>query len=80
MSRTVFSPVRYFIFPISVFLKVLRKDAFKDVSYELDHLIGADPASVLDIIAASSSQTFPYGTFAEDSEAGGHQQEVNSVH
>ena len=73
MSRTVFSPVRYFIFPISVFLKVLRKGAIKDVSYELDNLLEASPASasVLDIIAASASQTFPNGTFAEDAEAGG---------
>merc|ERR1719295_341930 len=53
--------------------EVLRKGAFKDVSYELDHLIGASPASasVLDIIAASASQTFPNGAFVEDAEAGG---------
>ena len=63
MKNCIFS----FIFPISVFLKVLRKDAFKDVSYELDNLLGASPASasVLDIIAASANQTFP------NAEAGG---------
>ena len=73
MSRTVFSPVSCFLFLISVFLKVLRKGAFKDVSYELDNLLEASPASasVLDIIAASASQTFPNGTFVEDAEAGG---------
>ena len=50
-----------------MFLKVLRKGAFKDVSYELDNLLEASPASasVLDIIAASASQTFP------NAEAGG---------
>merc|ERR1719167_1774936 len=53
--------------------KVLRKGAIKDVSYELDNLLEASPASasVLDIIAASASQTFPNGTFVEDAEAGG---------
>ena len=56
-----------------MYLKVLGKGAFKDVAYELDHLLGASPASasVLDIIAASASQTFTNGTFAEDVEAGG---------
>ena len=56
-----------------MYLKVLGKGAFKDVAYELDHLLGASPASasVLDIIAASASQTFTNGTFAEDAEAGG---------
>ena len=41
--------------------EVLRKKAFKEVSYELDNLLEASPlsASILDIIATSSSTTFP---------------------
>ena len=41
--------------------EVLRKEAFKEVSYELDNLLEASPlsASILDIIATSSSTTFP---------------------
>merc|ERR1719209_687113 len=48
-----------------------------DVSYELDHLLVASPASasVLDIMAASGSRTLPNEAFAEvlseDEEAGG---------
>ena len=57
--------------------KALEKDALMDVSYELDHLLVASPASasVLDIMAASGSRTLPNEAFAqvlsEDEEAGG---------
>ena len=73
MARTAFSPVSCFLFLISVFLKVLRKGAFKDVSYELDNLLGASPASasILNIIAASGSQSFSNEASPVDNEAGG---------
>jgi len=57
--------------------EALGKDALKDISFELDHLLGASPASasVLDIIAASGSRTLPNVALAEvlseDGEAGG---------
>ena len=63
--------------------KALEKDALMDVSYELDHLLVASPASatasgsasVLNILAASGSRTLPNEAFAEvlseDEEAGG---------
>ena len=54
--------------------EALGKDALKDISFELDHLLGASPASasVLDIIAASGSRTLPNVALAEVlSEAGG---------
>ena len=65
--------MKYFIFPISVFLKVLRKGAFKEVSYELDHLLQASPASasILNIIAASGSLSFSNEASPVDNEAGG---------
>jgi len=53
--------------------EVLGKGAFKEVSYELDHLLEASPASasILNIIAASGSLSFFNEAFPEDSEAGG---------
>ena len=56
-----------------------------DVSYELDHQIGASPASasVLDIMTASGSKTLLNEAFAEDfsedDQAGGSKKELDAL-
>ena len=49
------------------------KATLREVSYELDHLLGDSPASasVLEIMAASGSRPLPNEAFAEDDETGG---------
>ena len=56
-----------------------------DVSYELDNLLGASPASasVLELMTASGSRTLPNQAFAEDfsedDQAGGSKKEVDGL-